>query len=152
MSGGGGKGGSSNSSQQIDPGLTAAARDALDFASAGAAMPFSANRGVQIAGFTPQQEAGMAAADTAAAAFGLPSTGGVTGMPATETSATGIQGYSTGGEFDAMRDASMSPGLQDALAQLFADPTTGEFDGPSGPLYSGRYAAMPGIPQASGGK
>jgi hypothetical protein len=148
MSGGGGKGGTSK--QEIDPALTAAARDALDFAAAGAAVPYSPNRGVQFSAFTPQQEAGMASADQAAAAFGMPSAGGGSAMPATQTSASGIEGYSTAEDFDQMKDQSMAPGLQEALAKLFADPQTGEFNGPQGPLFSGRYADMPGV--GGGGK
>jgi hypothetical protein len=147
MAGGGGKGGTQ--SQEIDPGLTAAARDALDFSAAAAALPYSPNRGVQIAGFTPQQEAAFANSDAAAGALGL-ATGGRPTMPALETSANGIKGYSTGANFDEIKNKSMSPELQEAMAKLFANPETGEFNGPSGPLYSGRYASMPGV--SSGGK
>lgn len=144
---GGGKGGTST--QEIDPGLTAAARDALDFSAAAMAVPNSPNRGVQIAGFTPQQEASFANNNAAAGALGL-ATGGMPAMPAKETSASGIEGYSTGADFDQMRDSSMSAGLQQAIAQLFADPNTGQFNGPTGPLHSNRYASMPGA--GGGGK
>ena len=144
---GGGKGG--ETSQEIDPSLTAAARDALDFAAAGAAVPFSPNRGVTIADFTPQQKAAMQTSNVAANAFGLP-TAATTGMPAAQTSATGITGFSSAAEFDSMKNKSMSTGLQSALAKLFADPSTGEFSGPSGPLHSDKYASMGGT--SGGGK
>ena len=214
---GGGKGGTK--SQEIDPGLTAAARDALDFAAASAAVPYSPNMGVQFAAFTPQQQAAFQGANSAATAFGLPSAG-PTSMPKPQTSASGIQGYSTAADYQQIKNQSMSSGLQAALDALFADrttrgasqtpqnggvksvnvpakgatpqpiqtavipsqfkhlpyiqklmgggspqptpsPTTGagggggkpavaQFAGPSGPLYRGRYAAMPGI--KGGGK
>lgn len=149
--GGGGKGGETQ--QQIDPALTAAARDGLDLAAAGAAIPYSPNRGVQFAAFTPQQEAAMQGADDAAAAFGLPSTGNPVsaGIPAAETNAAGVKGYSTGAAYDEMKNKSMSPGLQAAIAKLFADPNTGAFKGPSGPLFKGKYAKMPAT-AGGGGK
>lgn len=140
MGGGGGKGGETQ--QQIDPALTAAARDALDLAAAGAALPYSPNRGVQFAAFTPQQEAAMAGANDAAAAFGLPTATG-SGMPAAETNPAGIKGYSTSASYDDMKNKSIAPGLQEALSKLFANPETGEFNGPSGPLFKGKYAKMP---------
>jgi hypothetical protein len=148
MGGGGGKGGEKK--QQIDPALTAASRDALDFAAAGAAVPYSPNRGVQFAAFTPQQEAAMANTSAASEAFGLAGGGGPQ-MPQKEVSASGIEGYSTGADFDQMKNASMAPGLQAALEKLFADPETGAFNGPSGPLFKGRYAKMPASAK-SGGK
>lgn len=144
---GGGKGG--QSTQQIDPALTAAARDALDFSASAAAIPFSPNRGVQIAGFTPQQQAAFANANTAAGALGL-ATGAAPTMPALETNAAGIQGYSTGASYDDMLNKSVTPGMQAAIAQLFANPNTGEFTGPQGPLATDKYKDMPGV--AGGGK
>lgn len=134
MSGGGGKGGQTQT--QIDPALAAAARDAIEFAGAAAAIPYSPNRGVQIADFTPQQKAAMESSNMAAAAFGMP-TGAAPAMPAVETSAGGIRGFSTGAEFDAMKNKSVTPGLQAAIAQLFANPNTGNFDQPGGPLMRG---------------
>ena len=149
MGGGGGKGGESQ--QQIDPALTAAARDGLDLAAAGAAIPYSPNRGVQFAAFTPQQTAAMEGADDAAAAFGLPTGGGAgAAMPAAETNAQGIRGYSTGAAYDEMKNKSMAPGLQAAIAKLFADPRTGAFNGPQGPLFRGRYAKMPATARGGG--
>lgn len=148
MGGGGGKGGESK--QQIDPALTAAARDALDFAAAGAAVPYSPNRGVQFAAFTPQQIAAMENTSDASEAFGMDGGGGVT-LPAPETSASGIAGYSTAKDFDEMKNKSMAPGLQEAIAKLFANPTTGEFNGPKGPLFRGKYAKMPAT-AGGGGK
>lgn len=139
MSGGGGKGG--QSTQQMDKGLTAAARDALDLAAAGAALPYSPNKGVQFAAFTPQQEAAMQGANAAASAFGMPTAAGPA-LPAAEVSSSGIKGYSTAKDYEGMKDASMSAGLQDAIAKLFADPNTGEFSGPKGPLFKGKYASM----------
>lgn len=149
MGGGGGKGGETQ--QQIDPALTAAARDALDLAAAGAALPYSPNRGVQFAAFTPQQTAAMEGANDAAEAFGMPAAS-ASGMPPPETNAQGIAGYSTGASFDEMKNKSIAPGLQQALAKLFADPNTGQFDGPKGPLFKGKYAKMPKTAGGGGGK
>jgi len=145
---GGGKGGTK--SQKIDPGLTAAARDALDFAAAAAAVPYSPNMGVQFAAFTPQQQAAFQGANSAATAFGLPSAG-PTSMPKPKTSASGIKGYSTAADYQQIKNQSMSSGLQAALDALFANKKTGATAAPpNSPLYKGRYAAMPGI--EGGGK
>ena len=152
MSGGGGKGGSQTQTTQMDPALTAAARDGLDMAAAAAAIPYSPNRGVQIASFTPQQKAAFAGADAASGAFGL-GTVGPAAMPEEFTTASGIKGYKTGADFDEMRDASYSAGLQGEIAKLFADPETGAFSGPGGSLKKSKYADMPGVASlSSGGK
>ncbi len=154
MSGGGGKGGSSSSSTQIDPAITAAARDMLDTANAVSAIPYSPNRGVQVAAFTPQQEAAFKAADSAASAFGLPSAGGsaTSAIPAAEKSASGIAGYSFNKDYDATQKASVSPGLQDAINKLYADRATGEYNGKSdSPLYEPKYANMPQAKASGGG-
>lgn len=148
MSGGGGKGG--EKSQKMDPGLTAAARDALDFAAAGAAVPHSPNRGVSFAAFTPQQMAAFQGANEAASAFGLPTGSATSAMPAAEMSANGIRGYSTGALYDENKNKSMTPGLQKAIDSLFANRETGGFSGPGGGLFQGRYAKYPGV--GSGGK
>lgn len=151
MSGGGGKGGSQTQTTQMDPALTAAARDGLDMAAAAAAIPYSPNRGVQVAGFTPQQTASFAGANAAASALGLGSADPVT-MPQEFVTDSGIRGYKTGADFDQMRDQSFSPAMQGEIAKLFANPDTGAFNGPAGSLYKGRYAVMPGVAASSGGK
>lgn len=133
---GGGKGG--QQSTKVDPMLKQAARDVLDFGAAAAAVPFSPNRGVQFAAFTPQQEAGMGAANDAASAFGM-RTAEPLAMPQAYTTASGITGYATGADYDEMRNASMSPELQAAINALFADPVTGQFNGPGGPLMQANY-------------
>lgn len=151
MSGGGAKGGTQTQTNEIDPALTAAARDALDMASAAAAIPYSPNRGIQIAAFTPQQEAAFAGSNQAARAFGM-SPAAELSMPNVQTTASGVRGYSTGADYDQALNQSVSPELQQSISALFASPDGGEFTGPAGALYRGRYAAMPGIERQSGGK
>jgi hypothetical protein len=91
-------------------------------------IPYSPNRGVTIADFTPQQKAAMANTSAAADAFGLAS-GDSPAMPAAETSATGIKGFSTGAEFDDMVSKSLSPALQAAINKFFLDRGTGKMEG-----------------------
>lgn len=116
MSGGGGKGG--ESTVRMDRNLSGSAKDALDRAARASKIPYSPNRGVTIAAFTPQQQAAMANASAAAEAFGMAG-GNPAAMPATETNAMGIEGYSTGALYDEMRDKSLSPTLQAAIDKFF---------------------------------
>jgi hypothetical protein len=117
MSGGGGKGGETQ--QRIDPRLADASAKVLERAEAASKIPYSPNRGVTIAAFTPQQKAAMANASDAAEAFGMEG-GAAPNMPKTETSATGIRGYSTGKEYDDMVAKSLSPELQAAINSFFS--------------------------------
>jgi hypothetical protein len=116
MSGGGGKGGQSK--QSIDPRLAAASAEALTRAADASKIPYSPNRGVTIAAFTPQQEAAMRNTSAASTAFGLDG-GSMAAMPAVETSASGVRGYSTGADFDEMVKRSLSPEIIAAIDGMF---------------------------------
>jgi hypothetical protein len=112
MSGEGGKGGTQNNEVKLDPRIEQGAASAISGALRSAGLDMAPNRGVTAAAFTPQQQAAFQGADEAAAVFGLP-TGGGPVMPAMETAANGIQGYSTGGLFDSNVDKSMTSEQQD---------------------------------------
>jgi len=106
---GGGKGGEQTTTQRLDPRLEQGAASAVAGALQSAGLDYSPNRGVAIAGFTPQQKAAFEGADQAASAFGVPTSGGNLGIPETQTEqASGIEGYATGGIYDNMKDASIS--------------------------------------------
>lgn len=92
MGGGGGKGGSSTSTVEIDPRLEELGVTSGVGALRTAALPFRPNRGVQIADFTPQQKAAMQSASEASAALGL-ATAGPANMPMAEKNSMGIFGY-----------------------------------------------------------
>jgi len=112
-SGGGGKGGTTNTTQsvEIDPRLAEGSANAIAGALSSAGLDYSPNRGESIAAFSPQQMAAFKGANDAAGAYGLP-TGGGTNLVQPTTNAMGIQGYSTGSIFDQMRDLSVSPEQQ----------------------------------------
>lgn len=109
MAGGGGKGGTTETTTRLDPRLEEGAASAVAGALQSAGLDYAPNRGMTIAAFTPQQQAAFQGANEAAAAFGLP-TGGVN-MPTPETS-SGIEGYSTGGLYDEMLKKSITPEQQ----------------------------------------
>lgn len=83
--------------------------------------------GIDVAGFSPMQEASFQGTDIMANAFGMPSTGGQSYLPPTQTIG-GITGYSSGNVFDAnvsaLRDR--RPGQADYIESFVIDPVTGE--------------------------
>lgn len=87
-------------SQQIDPALARESHNLAQLFKQLASSGYEPNRGVTIAGFTPAQEAAHKMTNDAAASFGFAPAEG-TGMPETETSASGVEGYSTDEEYDA---------------------------------------------------
>lgn len=101
MAGGGGKGGNTQTTVEIDPRLeqigVATGVGALKTAS----LPFRFPRGVQIAAFTPQQQAAMQGASEAAGALGL-ATANPAAMPAPERNSMGIFGYDPSHLYDDM--------------------------------------------------
>lgn len=116
-----GKGKSSSQEMKINPELAAAAKENYGMAQQIAKLGYQPNRGVTIAGFTPQQQAAMSGNVNAASAFGLPTAAPMAGMPPTETSATGIQGYSTGAEYDDML-SKLPAGYRAQIDSFFNDP------------------------------
>jgi len=105
---GGGKGGSEEQIVRLDPRLEEGAANAIALAMQSAALPYRPNRGVTVAGMSPQQQAAFQGADQAAQAFGLPGSQG-SYLPQTQTTPEGYRGYSTGGTYDQSIAASLSP-------------------------------------------
>ncbi len=89
------KGGSTTQTQKVElpPEIREAALRNLGIASNVGALPYTPNFGLQMAAFSPQQEAGFANTNAAASAFGLPQAQG-TGLPKPEN-VGGFKGYST---------------------------------------------------------
>lgn len=85
--------------QQIDPTLAKESHSLINLLRLIGSQEHQVNRGVTIAGLTPKQKAGLAASDSAAAAFGMQPSGR-DAMPATQRSASGIEGYSIAPEYD----------------------------------------------------
>ncbi len=128
-----GKGTKTEQSQEIDPTMRAEAEKTSNLASLIAAMGFDPYKGNTTAAFTPQQEAGMAAADTAAGAFGM-AQGGTGGMPVgTYDGHSGVKGYSA---YDtAGGDGMMTPLQRSQLDEFYA--AAGEKVAPRKPLVAG---------------
>lgn len=123
MSGGGGKGGSTETSIDIDPRLEELGVATGVGALKTAALPFRPTRGVQVAGFTPQQNAAMEGAATAASAFGLPSAGPAN-MPEMEANSMGILGYDPSYLYDDMVARSFTPedlAARDEISQFYGE-------------------------------
>ena len=128
MSGGGGKGGSQSTTTRVrlDPRIETAAAEAAAAGLRTAALPYRANRGVTVAGFSPQQMAAFEGADAAAGAFGLPSVaGGVPGAPVVgdyipepTTTQGGFQGYSVAPVMDENIDLSTDEAYRNAVQRL----------------------------------
>jgi len=102
---GGGKGGSQTTEQvqrvEIDPRLEQLGVAVGTGALKTAALPFRMPRGVQIAAFTPQQQAAFQGASAASSALGLPSAG-TAAMPEPEVNSMGIAGYDPSYLYDEM--------------------------------------------------
>lgn len=90
------KGGSqtTETKQEIPKWLSDAAQDAIVRANQTSQIGYVPYSGPQVAAFSPMQNYSFAGTNMAAAAYGLPSSQG-NGMPAPETFAGGVQGYSS---------------------------------------------------------
>lgn len=97
--------------------LEVGAREVLAAGMRAAALPYTPNRGVTVAAFTPQQEAAMQGANLQASAFGLPSVNSYGISPNVEMT-NGVAGYSTGTIYDDMLDASTTQSDRDARQGL----------------------------------
>ena len=139
---GGGKSSETTSTVEIPEELKLGAAKALSSGMDAAALPYSPNRGVTIAGQTGMQRAANQNYSDASSAFGLgaPRNANASLAP-TERSANGIQGYSTGALYDANRDASMTQGEQRHRQDIL--------DGYSG--MSDQINDMAGIPRVGAG-
>ena len=125
---GGGKGGSSTTSVQIPAWLENAAQQNLARADRVAQLDFMPYFGPDVAAMTPMQQAAMQNTNQAALAFGTAApTDAMAGIPAAQTFAGGLQGYSSAPLYqqsvEALRTA--MPGTVAARNAMYIDPITG---------------------------
>ena len=123
----GGKGGQSTTEVKIPEWLETAARGNIGRAENVAGLGYTPYYGPDVAAMTPMQTAAGQGINTAANAFGLGSGELSMGMPAPETFAGGVQGYSSGGLYDeALAELQRrAPGQYDAITGMFINPQTG---------------------------
>jgi len=127
MSGGGGKGGSTTSTVKIPAWLEQAAQANIRRAEDVAAIGNVPYYGPDVAAMTPMQMSAGQGINTAAGAFGLGTNDLSMGMPAPQTFAGGVQGYSSGALYDqALRELqTRAPGQYDAITNMFINRQTG---------------------------
>lgn len=154
MGGGGGKGGSTSNEVSVPAWLQEAAQSGLARGTQAAGIGYAPYRGPDVAALTPLQEAAMANTSAASSAFGLgaspmPSAG----MPAAQTFAGGVRGYSSAPLYDqAVNELKMRDPAQ--YAKLMAPFSGGgQFGITSMPMGGGAQSygqSMPDAPQGSG--
>ena len=127
MSGGGGKGGSTTTEVKIPEWLQSAAQGNIRRAEDVAALGNIPYYGPDVAAMTPMQMAAGQGINTAAGAFGLGTNDLSMGIPAPQTFAGGVQGYSSGNLYDqALRELQLrAPGQYNAITGMFINPQTG---------------------------
>ena len=143
---GGGKGGSSTTSVQIPAWLENAAQQNLARADRVAQIGYTPYFGPDVAAFTPMQEAAMNNTNQAALSFGMAApTSAMAGIPAAQTFAGGLQGYSSAPLYQQSVEAlrTNAPGQYNAMSQMFVDPITG-----AQPMYPFGTGVAPGSPAA----
>jgi hypothetical protein len=141
---GGGKGGKSTTEVKIPAWLEAAGQEALGRGQAAANIGYTPYYGPDVAAMTPMQMAAGQGINASAGAFGLGTTDLSMGMPAPQTFAGGVQGYSSGGLYDqSLAELQRrAPGQYDAITGMFINPQTG-----AQPLSFGRNVApLPATP------
>ena len=117
--------GNKGSSQEttINRDLAEASKPLIERASVLGELPYTPNRGIQFAAFSPLQQAAFQSTNDAANAFGLSSVGDpMAGMPAPTMGDAGILGYGSGQVYDDNINASMPQSLQDYYNSFFRDP------------------------------
>ena len=119
--------GSSTTSVNIPDWLQAAAQQTLARAQDISSLGYTPYYGPDVAAMTPMQMVAGQGINAAAGAFGLPTTDLSMGMPAPQTFAGGVQGYSSGALYDqALAELQRrAPGQYNALMNLFVNPRTG---------------------------
>ncbi|MEY4863800.1 MAG: hypothetical protein RLZ51_1895 [Pseudomonadota bacterium] len=125
---GGGKGGKQTQQVKIPAWLEGGARQNMARADKLAQVGYTPYFGPDVAGFTPMQQAAFQNTNDAASAFGMAApTDAMAGMPAPQTFAGGVQGYSSAPMFQQSIDAlaAQRPGQFAALNAPFIDPVTG---------------------------
>lgn len=143
---GGGKGGSTTSQVQIPAWLENAAQQNLARADRVAQLDFMPYFGPDVAAFTPMQEAAMNSTNQAALSFGMAApTSAMAGIPAAQTFAGGLQGYSSAPLYQQSVDAltAAMPGTVAARNAMYINPITG-----AQPLYPFGTGVAPGSPAA----
>lgn len=92
-----------------------------------AATGYTPMYGIDVAGFSPMQEASFQGTDMMASAFGMPTTGGQSYLPPTQTIG-GVTGYSSGDVLDAnvAALANRRPAQVDYIESFSMNPVTGE--------------------------
>ena len=154
MAGGGGKGGSTSTEVSVPAWLQEAAQSGLARGQQAAGIGYVPYRGPDVAALTPMQEAAMANTSAASSAFGLgasPLPGA--GMPAAQTFAGGVRGYSSAPIYDqAVSELQMRDPAQ--YAKLMAPFSGGDQFGitsmPMGGPMSYGQPMREGPPQGSG--
>lgn len=124
---GGGKGGKTTTEVKIPEWLESAARSNIGRAENVAGLGYTPYYGPDVAAMTPMQTAAGQGINTAAGAFGLGTTDLSMGMPAPQTFAGGVQGYSSGGLYDqSLAELQRrAPGQYNAITGMFINPQTG---------------------------
>ena len=148
---GGGKGGKSTTEVKIPEWLEAAARSNIGRAENVAALGPMPYYGPDVAAMTPMQTAAGQGINTAAGAFGLGTTDLSMGMPAPQTFAGGVQGYSSGGLYDqSLAELQRrAPGQYDAITGMFINPQTGAAPLSFGSSVPTFMPSMPTIPASA---
>ena len=121
-------GGSETTSVEIPAFLQEAAQRNLARADQVSQIGYTPYYGPDVAAMTPMQIAAMQNTGAAASAFGLPTVADpMAGMPAPQTFAGGVQGYSSAPLYQQSLEALRvnNPGQYAAIQSLFVDPRTG---------------------------
>ena len=145
---GGGKGGQSTTEVKIPEWLETAARGNIGRAENVAGLGYTPYYGPDVAAMTPMQTAAGQGINTAAGAFGLGSGELSMGMPAPQTFAGGVQGYSSGGLYDqSLAELQRrAPGQYNAMTGMFINPQTGAAPLSFGSSVPTFMPSMPTIP------
>lgn len=124
--------GKSSSKTKIPGYIEDASKDVLNRAQSVANLGFVPYFGPDVAAFTPMQNAAMGNVNSMAGAFGMQTPSG--GMPAPQTFAGGVQGYSSAPMWREALDElkQRRPGQYNALRALFMNPVTGKGGAASG--------------------
>lgn len=125
----GGKGGSTTSTVEVPQYIEDAARRNLERADLISKIGYVPYFGPDVAALTPQQEAAFAGTQQLAGAFGTPTTMDM-GVPAPQTFAGGVRGYSSAPMFEEAMDefGRRRPAQKAFIDSLFIDPFSGAFN------------------------
>jgi len=125
----GGKGGSTTSSVEVPQYIEDAARRNLERADLISKIGYVPYYGPEVAAMTPAQEAAFAGTQQLAGAFGTPTTMDM-GVPAPQTFAGGMRGYSSAPMFEEAMDefGRRRPAQKAFIDSLFIDPFSGAFN------------------------